>query len=49
MNGERIIRRLNRRLTPIVLVLLTLLGADLLAAASGHIPTVPVTVTGLDH
>jgi hypothetical protein len=34
MSGQRIIRRLNRRLTPIVLALLTLLGADLLAAAS---------------
>ena len=34
MSGQRIIRRLNRRLTPIVLVLLTLLGAELLAAAS---------------
>ena len=31
MNGQRLIRRLNRRLTPSVLVLLTLLGAELLA------------------
>src|SRR6266540_2690440 len=34
MSGQRIMRRLNRRLTPIALVLLTLLGVDLLAAAS---------------